>query len=65
MVDDMKADLHHRLSEWVGMDVPTEGTEDYESWQSRAAEIDAIESIDDVAGYVDSYGITGFFDDYD
>lgn len=53
----MKDALNSRIDEWVGMDIPDEGTEDYESWQSKLAEIDAIESIHDVIDYLESEGI--------
>ncbi len=52
----MKSDLRGRVDEWVGTHVPAEGTEDYESWQAKLAEIDAIENIQDVIDYVESEG---------
>ena len=39
----------------LGFDLPDEGTEDYETWQSRAQELEGIESIEDVLGYAESY----------
>ncbi len=52
----MKRDLFARVDEWIGMDVPDEGTEDYESWQSKLVEIHSIENIHDVVDYVESEG---------
>lgn len=61
IIERMKSDLLGRVDEWVGMDIPEEGSEDYESWQFKLAEIDAIENIQDVVDYVESEG----FDLYD
>jgi hypothetical protein len=53
----MKSDLLGRVDEWVGMDIPAEGSEDYDSWQSMLAQIDAIENIQDVIDYVEAEGL--------
>ena len=39
---DMKESLRYELKEWLGSDIPEEGDDDYETWQSRTDEIDAI-----------------------
>jgi len=57
VIERMKADLLARLEEWVGMDLPVKGSEDYESWQSKLAEIDSIENVQDVIDYVDCEGL--------
>jgi hypothetical protein len=57
IIESMKCHLLDRVDEWVGMDVPAEGTEDYETWKSKSAEIEAIENIQDVIEYVESEGI--------
>ncbi|MDY7115161.1 hypothetical protein RAN53_02255 [Halomonas sp. SSL-5] len=56
VIERMKADLLARLEEWVGMNLPVKGSEDYEFWQSKLAEIDSIENFQDVIDYVDSEG---------
>lgn len=53
----MKSDLLKRVDEWVGIDVPFEGTEDYKTWQWKLDAIDEIENIQDVIGYVESMGL--------
>lgn len=57
IIEQMKADLLRCVEEWLGMDVPAEGSEDYDTWQSKLAEIDAIENIRDVIDYVESEGL--------
>lgn len=66
IVESMKQDLIGRVDEWVGMHVPAEGTEDYDSWQQKLAEIDDIKTIHDVINYlegesqkIDDFFITG------
>jgi hypothetical protein len=53
----MKSDLLGRVAERFGMDMPKEGSEDYESWHSKLAEIDEIENIQEVVAYLESEGI--------
>jgi hypothetical protein len=42
------SDLNSQLQEWLGFDIPTEGTEDYEIWQLKISLIEQVESISDV-----------------
>ena len=42
------SDLNSQLQEWLGSDIPTEGTEDYEIWQLKISLIEQVESISDV-----------------
>ena len=42
------SDLNSQLQEWLGFDIPTEGTEDYEMWQMKISLIEQVESISDV-----------------
>lgn len=48
----MKIALHAELSEWVGFDIPKEGTEDYENWMSKLDQIEEISSFQDVYDYM-------------
>lgn len=57
IIESMKTHLLGRVEDWVGRDLPAEGSEDYETWQSRLAEIDSIENILDVIDYVESEGL--------
>ena len=57
IIRNMKSDLLMRVDEWLGMDIPDEGTEDYDTWQSKLDEIDAIENITDVINYGESSGL--------
>jgi hypothetical protein len=41
-------DLHSQLQEWLGFDIPTEGTEDYETWRMKISLIEQVKSISDV-----------------
>ena len=51
-IKNMKRELLDELSEWVGCDIPEEGTEDFDIWQNRTAEILAIETFADVYNYL-------------
>ena len=42
------SDLNSQLQEWLGFDIPTEGTEDYEMWQMKISLIEQVECISDV-----------------
>lgn len=63
IIESMKSDLLKHVDEWVGMDIPVEGTEDYEPWQLKLHEIDTIENIQDVIEYVErqSLNLDDFF----
>lgn len=56
IIENMRSSLYLLLEEWVGGDVPAEGTEDYETWQSKLDDIAGIKTIDDVIDYVGSTG---------
>ncbi len=51
-IESMKLTLLGELDEWVGFDVPDEGTEDYDAWQLRLQLIEDIESYADVYDYL-------------
>ena len=51
-VEQMKAALSSQLSEWLGFDIPDEGSEDYETWISRSNEIEEISSYHDIYEYL-------------
>ena len=48
----MKARLREGLTEWLGFDIPDEGTEDYQAWVSRAQEVEDISTYEDVYSYL-------------
>ena len=55
LVREIKESLSAKLDEWLGFDIPEEGTEDYEVWQERLAAIEAIERVEDVIAYAEGY----------
>ena len=55
LVREIKESLSAKLDEWLGFDIPEEGTEDYDVWQARLATIEAIESVEDVIAYAEGY----------
>jgi hypothetical protein len=57
IVEQLKQQLDHQLQEWLGSNIPKEGTDDYERWQSRQQAIDDVQTIYDVQEYLDSEGI--------
>lgn len=57
IIERMKSDLLKQVDEWVGMHRPVEGSEDYETWQTKLDSINAIQTIDDVIEYVECDGI--------
>lgn len=71
VIKKMKAELQSQLDEWLGFDIPEEGSEDYDTWQSRQMDIEDIQSFADVFDYLDgdeerateffeSFGISDF-----
>ena len=44
----MRRGLREGLGEWLGFDIPEEGTEDFEIWRARKREIEAFETFADV-----------------
>lgn len=53
ILEHMKSALHAELSEWLGSDIPDEGTDDFDTWTSKANEIDGISSFSDVYDCLD------------
>ncbi|MDD4573527.1 MAG: hypothetical protein PHR69_04860, partial [Sphaerochaeta sp.] len=53
IIEKMKRNLDVLLDEWVGRDVPVEGTEDYEKWQSLLMSIEDIKDIDSFIEYIE------------
>ena len=51
-IEAMKDQLLGELNEWLGFDIPEEGSEDYETWKSREQEIEAIEDLSDIYYYL-------------
>jgi len=62
----MKVGLRARVDEWLGNDIPEEDDDDYDHWQSMLAEIDAIESLEDVIEYLgDGEDAAKFLEEYE
>jgi len=56
-VDRMRDHFMARIDEWLGFDIPEEGTEDHDMWMSKIAEVEQIQSLQDVITYLeDSMG---------
>ena len=55
LVEDLKQHFLNDLSEWLGSDIPEEGDEDYDTWQSRLDEIESIITLDDALVYAEAY----------
>ena len=66
VIDKMKAELLSQLDEWLGFDIPEEGTEDYDTWQSRQMDIEDIRSFADVYSYLggDEKRVKDFFENF-
>jgi len=47
-LESIKSILYDSVNEWVGFDIPTEGTNDYAQWQSMLLDIDDIKTLKDV-----------------
>lgn len=52
VVEAMKAELFSQLNDWLGFDIPEEGTEDYDAWVSRQLAIKDIQDFSDVYDYL-------------
>lgn len=50
LVELIRGHLSEALQEWIGHDIPDEGTEDYDLWLSKQADIDEIVTLDDALG---------------
>lgn len=55
LVEEIKATLLSELDEWLGFDVPDEGSEDYKTWVGKSEAINQISSIEDVISYAEKY----------
>lgn len=42
-----------RIDEWLGFDIPEDGTEDHDMWMSKLHEVEQIHSLQDVIDYVE------------
>jgi len=56
LLEKMKLELLDDVSEWLGSDIPSEDTEDYETWQDRLHEIEQIKSFSDINVYLENLG---------
>ena len=67
LVEEMKLELLDGVSEWLGSDIPAEGTEDYDTWQDRLQEIEQIRSFAEINAYLEDIGrdTTDFFDTWE
>lgn len=54
VIEKMKAELLSQLNEWLGFDIPEEGTDDYSTWKSRQLEIEGIQNFSDVYDYLNT-----------
>jgi hypothetical protein len=50
----MKRGLRDALEEWLGCDVPDEDSDDFEVWQARKLEIEAVRTFADVYACLDN-----------
>ena len=48
----MKVALLSQLSDWLGFDIPEDGTEDYDTWKARQLAIEDIQDFSDVYEYL-------------
>jgi hypothetical protein len=53
-IEKIKSSLRDRVEEWLGFDIPEEGTEDYATWMSKVDEVEDIVSIRDLVDYLES-----------
>jgi len=52
----IKSELYSNVTEWVGFDIPSQGTDDYDMWQSMLLDIEDIKTIQDVVNYLECNG---------
>lgn len=62
----LKSRQRDKVSEWLGFDIPDEGTEDYDRWKSMLLDIDDIQDIESAETYLDIQGdsLEDYIDDY-
>jgi hypothetical protein len=53
-IAEVRSILEYEIDEWLGSDIPDEGTEDYEQWQAKVSE---------VADLTDIYGVIDYLSD--
>jgi hypothetical protein len=56
-IEKIRKNLEHRIEEWVGFDMPSEGSEDHDRWLGMIQEVKEIVSIADVMSYLESNNI--------
>lgn len=56
-IEKIRRILEHRIEEWVGFDMPSEGSEDHDRWLGMIQEVKEIVSIADVMSYLESNNI--------
>jgi hypothetical protein len=56
VVSDMKVELMECVEEWLGLDIPDEGTSDYDTWLMMIEGVNNITSIYDVVEYLETKG---------
>jgi len=49
----IKSRLHGKVNEWLGFDIPAEGSEDYSRWQCMLLDIDDIRDLQDAKSYIE------------
>jgi len=54
---EIKTQLRGIIEEWVGYDTPEVGDEDFDTLQSMEAELDSINCLADVVGFLEGCGI--------
>jgi len=60
VIESMKNYLYQRVSDWLGFDIPDEGTDDYDTWQSMLLDIDDVRTIEDVRDFFEARGMGDF-----
>ena len=53
----IKTGLWNQLDEWLGMDIPDEGTMDYVTWEDRQAAIKRMRTVEEAREYLAGLGL--------
>jgi len=56
-IEKIRRNLEYRIEEWVGFDIPSEGSEDHDRWLGMVHDVKDIVSIADVISYLESVNI--------
>jgi hypothetical protein len=56
-IEKIRRNLEYRIEEWVGFDIPSEGSEDHDRWLGMVNDVKDIVSIADVISYLESENI--------